>query len=108
MGSSGVLNPKVTVFMSFFWAWSRWAREEKVNVPTHGEPGYAIQLSNETPLDVHPSTEYKMAWVKGSTCIPIFDVDNKLDAGTLSRHITTFVMGIKQDLMTYQRRSSTF
>lgn len=36
------------------------------------------------------------AWVKGSTCIPIFDVDNKLDAGTLSRHITTFVMGIKQ------------
>ena len=36
------------------------------------------------------------AWVKGSTCIPIFDVDNKLDAGTQLRHITTFVMGIEQ------------
>ncbi|KAF3972471.1 hypothetical protein CMV_004021 [Castanea mollissima] len=33
------------------------------------------------------------AWVQGSTCIPIFDVDNKLDTGTQSRRITTFVMG---------------
>ena len=28
MGSSGVLNPKVTVFMSFFWTWSRWVSKE--------------------------------------------------------------------------------
>ena len=28
MGSSGVLNTKVTVFMSFFWAWSRWVSKE--------------------------------------------------------------------------------
>ncbi|KAF5730899.1 rhodanese-like domain-containing protein 11 chloroplastic isoform X2 [Tripterygium wilfordii] len=34
-----------------------------------------------------------MAWVKGSTWIPIFDVDNKLDAGILSRKVTNFVMG---------------
>lgn len=40
------------------------------------------------------------AWVKGSTWIPIFDVDDKFDAGTLSRQITSFVMGIKQLLLT--------
>ncbi|XP_065617488.1 rhodanese-like domain-containing protein 11, chloroplastic isoform X2 [Quercus suber] len=34
-----------------------------------------------------------LAWVKGSTWIPIFDVDDKFDAGTLSRQITSFVMG---------------
>ena len=28
MGSSGVLNPKVTAFTSFFWAWSRWVSKE--------------------------------------------------------------------------------
>ena len=33
------------------------------------------------------------AWVKGSTWIPIFDVDDKFDAGTLSRKVTNFVMG---------------
>ncbi|KAL8513862.1 hypothetical protein ACS0TY_013106 [Phlomoides rotata] len=34
-----------------------------------------------------------MAWVKGSTWVPIFDVDENLDAGTLSRKITGFMMG---------------
>ncbi|KAF3972472.1 hypothetical protein CMV_004021 [Castanea mollissima] len=69
MGSSGVLNPKVTAFM-----------EEKVKVPTPGEAGYAIQLSNETPLDVHSSNEHKMVDRHGFKAQP-------------SRRITTFVMG---------------
>ncbi|TYH97005.1 hypothetical protein ES332_A12G213800v1 [Gossypium tomentosum] len=34
-----------------------------------------------------------MAWVKGSTWVPIFEVDNKFDVGTLSRKATNFVMG---------------
>ncbi|XP_048330893.2 rhodanese-like domain-containing protein 11, chloroplastic isoform X3 [Ziziphus jujuba] len=34
-----------------------------------------------------------LAWVKGSTWIPIFEVDNRLDPGTVSRKITSFVMG---------------
>ena len=28
MGSSGILYPKVTAFLSFFWAWSRWVSKE--------------------------------------------------------------------------------
>lgn len=39
------------------------------------------------------------AWVKGSIWIPIFDVDNKLDAGTLARKVTNFVMGIRLYLL---------
>ncbi|KAI5407233.1 variant 2 [Lathyrus oleraceus] len=33
------------------------------------------------------------AWVKGSTWIPIFDVDNGLDIGTIPRKVTNFAMG---------------
>jgi hypothetical protein len=33
--------------------------------------------------------------VKGSTWIPIFDVDNGLDVGTIPRKVTNFAMGIK-------------
>jgi hypothetical protein len=35
------------------------------------------------------------AWVKGSTWIPIFDVDNGLDVGTIPKKVTNFAMGIK-------------
>ncbi|XP_038685470.1 rhodanese-like domain-containing protein 11, chloroplastic isoform X1 [Tripterygium wilfordii] len=73
--------------------WDAMIREGKVKVLTPREAGYAIQLSNKDLLDVRPSTERKKAWVKGSTWIPIFDVDNKLDAGILSRKVTNFVMG---------------
>ncbi|KAK6940417.1 Rhodanese-like domain [Dillenia turbinata] len=73
--------------------WDALVREGKVIVLTPREAGYAIQLSNKTLLDVRPSIERKKAWVKGSTWIPIFDVDNRLDAGLLSRKITNFVMG---------------
>ncbi|RZC08054.1 Rhodanese-like domain-containing protein 11, chloroplastic isoform C [Glycine soja] len=34
-----------------------------------------------------------LAWVRASTWIPIFDVDNKLDFGTIPRKVTSFVMG---------------
>ncbi|ERN10547.1 hypothetical protein AMTR_s00166p00078300, partial [Amborella trichopoda] len=68
-------------------------REGKVKALTPREAGYAIQLSNKSLLDVRPSIEHKKAWVKGSTWIPIFDVDNNLEFGTLSKKITNFVMG---------------
>ncbi|XP_044486139.1 rhodanese-like domain-containing protein 11, chloroplastic isoform X1 [Mangifera indica] len=73
--------------------WDTMLREGKVKVLTPREAGYAIQLSNKTLLDVRPSCEREKAWVKGSTWIPIFDVDNGFDAGTLSKKITTFAMG---------------
>ncbi|KAK0586572.1 hypothetical protein LWI29_009070 [Acer saccharum] len=73
--------------------WDALIRDGKVKLLTPREAGYAIQLSNKTLLDVRPSSERKKAWVKGSTWIPIFDVDDKFDAGTLSRKVTNFVMG---------------
>uniref|UniRef100_A0A5B7B831 Rhodanese domain-containing protein n=1 Tax=Davidia involucrata TaxID=16924 RepID=A0A5B7B831_DAVIN len=73
--------------------WEALVREEKVKVLTPREAGYAIQLSNKTLLDVRPSMEHKKAWVKDSTWIPIFDVDNRFDAGTVSRKVTNFMMG---------------
>ncbi|GMP33915.1 hypothetical protein CsSME_00007021 [Camellia sinensis var. sinensis] len=79
--------------------WEALVREEKVKVLTPREAGYAMQLSHKTVLDVRPSTEHEKAWVKGSTWIPIFEVDNKIDAGTLSRKVTNFMMGITQKLL---------
>ncbi|KAG8378732.1 hypothetical protein BUALT_Bualt07G0015800 [Buddleja alternifolia] len=73
--------------------WEALVRDGKVKVLTPREAGYAIQLSNKTLLDVRPSTERKKAWVKGSFWIPIFEVDDGFDAGTLSRKVTGFMMG---------------
>ncbi|XP_047317494.1 rhodanese-like domain-containing protein 11, chloroplastic [Impatiens glandulifera] len=73
--------------------WEALIREEKVKVLTPREAGYAIQLSNKALLDVRPATEHEKAWVKGSTWIPIFDVDNRFDIGSLSGKITNYVMG---------------
>ncbi|KAJ0950604.1 putative Rhodanese-like domain-containing protein [Helianthus annuus] len=73
--------------------WDALVREGKVKVLTPKEAGYAIQLSGKTLLDVRPTTEHEKAWVKGSTWIPIFDVDTQLDAGTLSRKVTSYMMG---------------
>ncbi|KAF7838234.1 rhodanese-like domain-containing protein 11, chloroplastic isoform X1 [Senna tora] len=73
--------------------WEALIREGKVKVLTPREAGYAVQLSNKPLLDVRPTNEHKKAWVKGSTWIPIFDVDNKLDAGNLAKKVTNFVMG---------------
>ncbi|XP_022776001.1 rhodanese-like domain-containing protein 11, chloroplastic isoform X2 [Durio zibethinus] len=73
--------------------WDAMIREGKVKIITPREAGYAIQLSNKPLLDVRPSKERNKAWVKGSTWVPIFDVDDKFDVGTLSRKVTNFVMG---------------
>ncbi|CAA6668022.1 unnamed protein product [Spirodela intermedia] len=73
--------------------WDALIREQKVMVLTPREAGYAIQLSDTALLDVRPSTERQKAWVKGSTWIPIFEVDNSLDFGTVSKKITSFTMG---------------
>ncbi|KAF5201202.1 Rhodanese-like domain-containing protein 11 protein [Thalictrum thalictroides] len=73
--------------------WENLIREEKVKVLTPREAGYAIQLTNKTLLDVRPSIEHKKAWVKGSSWVPIFDVENKLDAGAISKKIMNFTMG---------------
>ncbi|KAG8475842.1 hypothetical protein CXB51_032769 [Gossypium anomalum] len=73
--------------------WDAMIREGKVKILTPREAGYAIQLSNKPLLDVRPSSEREKAWVKGSTWVPIFEVDNKFDVGTLSSKATNFVMG---------------
>ncbi|PRQ54461.1 putative Rhodanese-like domain-containing protein [Rosa chinensis] len=64
--------------------WDALIRDRKIKPLTPTEAGYAIQLSNKTLLD---------AWVKGSTWIPIFDVGDKFDVGTLYRKIMGFTMG---------------
>ncbi|KAJ9559875.1 hypothetical protein OSB04_005035 [Centaurea solstitialis] len=74
--------------------WESLVREGKVSVLTPREAGYAIQLSGKTLLDVRPTIEHEKAWVKGSTWVPIFDVDTAVDAGTLSRKVTSYMMGI--------------
>lgn len=73
--------------------WETLIREQKVKVLTPKEAGYVIQLSNKSLLDVRPSIEHNKAKVKGSAWVPIFDIDNALDVGALSRKITNFVMG---------------
>lgn len=73
--------------------WDSLLREGKVKILTPREAGYAIKLSNKPLLDVRPSNERKKAWVKGSTWIPIFDIDDKVDAGAISKKVTNFVMG---------------
>ncbi|WJX39205.1 Rhodanese-like domain-containing protein 11, chloroplastic [Trifolium repens] len=73
--------------------WETLLRDEKIKVLTPKEAGYAVQLSNKPLLDVRPSNEHNKAWVKGSTWIPIFDVDNGLDVGTIPKKVTNFAMG---------------
>ncbi|CAN1344247.1 Rhodanese-like domain-containing protein 11, chloroplastic [Linum perenne] len=73
--------------------WDVMIREGKVKMLTPREAGYAIQLSNKTLLDVRPSVEHDKAWVKGSTWIPMFEVDSNVDVGAISKKIASFVMG---------------
>ncbi|XP_073270158.1 rhodanese-like domain-containing protein 11, chloroplastic [Primulina huaijiensis] len=73
--------------------WEALVRDGKVNVLSPREAGYAVKLSSKALLDVRPSYERKKAWVKGSTWIPIFDTDDQVNVGTLSRKITGFMMG---------------
>lgn len=73
--------------------WDALIRDGKVKVLTPREAGYAVQLSSKTLLDVRPSTERKKAWIRGSIWIPIFDIDDTFDAGSLPQKATNFVMG---------------
>ncbi|XP_021720184.1 rhodanese-like domain-containing protein 11, chloroplastic [Chenopodium quinoa] len=73
--------------------WGSLVREGKVKPLTPREAGYAIQLTSKTLLDVRPASERNKAWVKGSAWIPVFDVDDKFDVGTLSKKATNFMMG---------------
>lgn len=41
-----------------------------------------------------PKLACLQAWVKGSTWIPIFDVDTSVDLGGLSKKVSNFVMGM--------------
>ncbi|CAH9099720.1 unnamed protein product [Cuscuta europaea] len=73
--------------------WEALIIDGKVKVLTPRQAGYAVQLSNKPLLDVRPSNEHNKAWVRSSTWIPVFDVDDKLDFGTIPRKVTNFVMG---------------
>ncbi|KAK9726673.1 hypothetical protein RND81_05G229700 [Saponaria officinalis] len=73
--------------------WEALVREGKVKALTPREAGYAVQLSGKTLLDVRPKSEHDKAWVKNSSWIPIFDVDDSVDIGSLSKKATNFMLG---------------
>ncbi|CAH9072044.1 unnamed protein product [Cuscuta epithymum] len=73
--------------------WEALIIDGKVKVLTPRQAGYAVQLSNKPLLDVRPSNERNKAWVRASAWIPIFDVDDKLDFGTIPRKVKNYVMG---------------
>ncbi|XP_066337900.1 rhodanese-like domain-containing protein 11, chloroplastic isoform X1 [Miscanthus floridulus] len=73
--------------------WETLIRELKIKTLTPREAGYTFKLTDKALVDVRPSNERQKAWVKGSTWIPIFDVDTSVDLGGLSKKISNFVMG---------------
>ncbi|CAO2197306.1 unnamed protein product [Urochloa humidicola] len=73
--------------------WETLIREQKIKTLTPREAGYTYKLTDKALLDVRPSNERQKAWVKGSTRIPIFDVDTSVDLGGLSKKVSNFVMG---------------
>ncbi|PWZ21587.1 Rhodanese-like domain-containing protein 11, chloroplastic, partial [Zea mays] len=72
--------------------WEALIREQKIKTLTPREAGYTFKLTDKVLLDVRPSNERQKAWVKGSTWIPIFDVDTSVDLGGLSKKVSNFVM----------------
>nr|CAB3450246.1 unnamed protein product [Digitaria exilis] len=72
--------------------WETLIREQKIKTLTPREAGYTFKLTDKALLDVRPSNERQKAWVKGSTWIPIFDVDTSVDLGGLSKKVSNFVM----------------
>uniref|UniRef100_A0A0D9VHT8 Rhodanese domain-containing protein n=1 Tax=Leersia perrieri TaxID=77586 RepID=A0A0D9VHT8_9ORYZ len=73
--------------------WETLIREQKIKTLTPREAGYTFKLTDKVLLDVRPSNERQKAWVKGSTWIPVFDVDTSFDFGGLGKKVTNFVMG---------------
>ncbi|XP_051194011.1 rhodanese-like domain-containing protein 11, chloroplastic [Lolium perenne] len=73
--------------------WETLIREQKIKTLTPREAGYTFKLTDKVLLDVRPSNERQKAWVKGSTWIPVFDVDTSSDVNGLSKKAFSFVMG---------------
>ncbi|KAM0881302.1 hypothetical protein ACQ4PT_033039 [Festuca glaucescens] len=73
--------------------WEMLIREQKIKTLTPREAGYTFKLTDKVLLDVRPSNERQKAWVKGSTWIPVFDVDTSSDVNGLSKKAFSFVMG---------------
>uniref|UniRef100_A0ACD5Z4G2 Uncharacterized protein n=1 Tax=Avena sativa TaxID=4498 RepID=A0ACD5Z4G2_AVESA len=73
--------------------WETLIREQKIKTLTPREAGYTFKLTDKVLLDVRPSNERQKAWVKGSTWIPVFDVDTSSDLNGLSKKAFSFVMG---------------
>ncbi|KAK6924760.1 LOW QUALITY PROTEIN: hypothetical protein RJ641_009086 [Dillenia turbinata] len=77
----------------------RWDALEKFKCLHQGK--LVMQFNSQTKpylMFIHPQN----AWVKGSTGIPIFDVDNRLDAGLILRKIANFVMGHSDGFKVFQ------
>ncbi|KAF0935862.1 hypothetical protein E2562_036504 [Oryza meyeriana var. granulata] len=72
--------------------WETLIREQKIKTLTPREAGYTFKLTDKVLLDVRPSNERQKAWVKGSTWIPVFDVDTSFDLGSVGKKVTNFVM----------------
>ncbi|CAN6279070.1 unnamed protein product [Urochloa humidicola] len=72
--------------------WETLIREQKIKTLAPREAGYTFKLTDKALLDVRPSNERQKAWVKGSTWIPIFDIDTSVDLGGLSKKVSNFVM----------------
>uniref|UniRef100_A0A0E0CMT9 Rhodanese domain-containing protein n=1 Tax=Oryza meridionalis TaxID=40149 RepID=A0A0E0CMT9_9ORYZ len=72
--------------------WETLIREQKIKTLTPREAGYTFKLTDKVLLDVRPSNERQKAWVKGSSWIPVFDVDTSFDLGGAGKKFTNFVM----------------
>uniref|UniRef100_A0A0D3F751 Rhodanese domain-containing protein n=2 Tax=Oryza TaxID=4527 RepID=A0A0D3F751_9ORYZ len=72
--------------------WETLIREQKIKTLTPREAGYTFKLTDKVLLDVRPSNERQKAWVKGSTWIPVFDVDTSFDLGGAGKKFTNYVM----------------
>uniref|UniRef100_A0A453NZP8 Rhodanese domain-containing protein n=1 Tax=Aegilops tauschii subsp. strangulata TaxID=200361 RepID=A0A453NZP8_AEGTS len=73
--------------------WETLIREQKIKTLTPREAGYTFKLTDKVLLDVRPSNERQKAWVKGSTWIPVFDVDTSSDLNGLSKKAFNFMIG---------------
>ncbi|KAF7084731.1 hypothetical protein CFC21_088274 [Triticum aestivum] len=73
--------------------WETLIREQKIKTLTPREAGYTFKLTDKVLLDVRPSNERQKAWVKGSTWVPVFDVDTSSDLNGLSKKAFNFMIG---------------
>uniref|UniRef100_A0A453P040 Rhodanese domain-containing protein n=1 Tax=Aegilops tauschii subsp. strangulata TaxID=200361 RepID=A0A453P040_AEGTS len=79
--------------------WETLIREQKIKTLTPREAGYTFKLTDKVLLDVRPSNERQKAWVKGSTWIPVFDVDTSSDLNGLSKKAFNFMIGMPNGVL---------